>query len=127
MALSRRRSRRKISGGRYKPLLKRSGNQHQLPSLVSIGKRRIKRIRIRAGKIKLRLLTMSIVNLYDPFSKKHFLAKIESVVESPSNRNFIRRNIMMKGSVIKTDKGLARITSRPGQEGSINAVLLRKV
>jgi len=48
------------------------------------------------------------------------------VVESPSNVNYIRRNIMTKGSLIKTEKGVARITSRPGQEGSLNAVLLKK-
>jgi len=31
---------------------------------------------------------------------------------------------MTKGTIIKTDKGAARITNRPGQEGCINAVLI---
>jgi ribosomal protein S8E len=31
----------------------------------------------------------------------------------------------MKGVIVQTSKGKARITSRPGQQGSINAVLLQ--
>ena len=46
------------------------------------------------------------------------------VVENPANRHFVRRNIMTKGTVIETEKGKARITSRPGQDGTINAVLI---
>ncbi|MEK6848627.1 MAG: 30S ribosomal protein S8e, partial [Nanoarchaeota archaeon] len=42
----------------------------------------------------------------------------------PANRHFIRRNIMTKGSVIDTELGKARITSRPGQDGVVNAVLI---
>ena len=32
---------------------------------------------------------------------------------------------MTKGTIIETEKGKAKITSRPGQEGSINAVLVK--
>ena len=50
--------------------------------------------------------------------------KITAVVENPANRHFVRRNIITKGTVIETEKGKARITSRPGQEGVINAILI---
>jgi small subunit ribosomal protein S8e len=35
-----------------------------------------------------------------------------------------RRAIITKGAIIETSKGNARVTSRPGQCGIINAVLL---
>ena len=38
--------------------------------------------------------------------------------------NYVRQNIITKGAVIMTDAGKARVTSRPGQSGSINAVLI---
>jgi small subunit ribosomal protein S8e len=47
-----------------------------------------------------------------------------TIAENPSNRNFARRSIMTKGTVIETSAGKARITNRPGQEGAINAVLI---
>jgi|SRR3989344_1718811 len=126
MAISQFRSRRKRSGGRYVSFSKgkKIKNKGNLPSLTTIGEKRKLNLRIRNGGSKSRLLQVNTVNLYDPKAKKYTQAKIETVVDSPSDRNFIRRNIMTKGSVIRTDKGNARITSRPGQEGAINAVLI---
>ena len=57
-----------------------------------------------------------------PEENKNVTAKIERVIGNPANRHFIRRNILTKGTIIKTDKGKAKITSRPGQDGVINAV-----
>mgnify|MGYP001764684047 CR=1 FL=1 len=50
--------------------------------------------------------------------------EIENVVDNPSNVNYARRNIITKGAVIETSAGRARVTSRPGQTGQVNAVLL---
>lgn len=50
--------------------------------------------------------------------------KITAVVDNPSNRHYARENLLTRGAIIDTEMGRARITSRPGQEGSINAVLL---
>ena len=36
----------------------------------------------------------------------------------------VRRNILTKGAIIETDAGKAKITNRPGQEGTVNAVLV---
>ena len=38
--------------------------------------------------------------------------------------HYMRRNILTKGAIIKTELGDARITNRPGQDGVINAILL---
>ena len=51
-------------------------------------------------------------------------ATIEQVTENPSNPNYARRNIITKGAVIETSEGSARVTSRPGQDGQVNAVLV---
>lgn len=92
-------------------------------SLTVVDEPRIRNNRARSGIKKQGLLSANIANIYDPKTKKHVKAKILSVKESSSNRNYVRRNIMTKGTIIETEKGLATITSRPGQEKIINAVL----
>ena len=126
MAISQFRSRRKKSGGRYKYLSKKFKNRGEEPILVNINELSKKTDRIKSGKKKERLLSTNIANVYDPKDKKYLKVKITSVIESPSNANYIRRNIMTKGCIIQTDKGVARVTSRPGQEGTLNAILLKK-
>ena len=126
MAVSHFRSKRKVSGGRYTYRRKKLKHRGNAPVLITISPLKKTSLRVRAGKIKERIFTSNTVNLYDPKEKKHYSSKIESVIESPSNRDYIRRNILTKGCLIKTDKGVARVTSRPGQEGHINAILLKK-
>ena len=70
------------------------------------------------------LLNANIANVYDPKSKKTIRSKIVTVKENPANPHYVQRNIMNRGTVVETEKGLAKITSRPGQDGVINAVLL---
>ena len=55
---------------------------------------------------------------------KHKKAKIKNVLESPDNRHFSRENVITKGTIIETEAGKARVTSRPGQGGTINATLV---
>lgn len=51
-------------------------------------------------------------------------ADIESILENPANPDFVRRNLITKGTIIQTSKGKARVTSRPGQDGTVNAELV---
>ena len=74
--------------------------------------------------IKAKVHCADHVNLYDPKSKTYSQAKVKAVVECPANRHYVRRNIMVKGAVIETEKGKAKVTSRPGQDGTVNAVLV---
>jgi small subunit ribosomal protein S8e len=46
------------------------------------------------------------------------------VVKNPTNIDYDRRGVITKSAVIETSLGLARVTSRPGQQGIINAVLI---
>ena len=125
MAISQFRSKRKTSGGRYKDFKKKSlTDVGRDPTLTKLGKIRKTNFRIRSGKIKTVALSYDIVNVYIPKEKKYKKVKIETVVDNPANRNFIRRNILTKGAIIKTEIGNARITNRPGQEAHINAILI---
>lgn len=127
MAISQFRSKRKISGGRYRNIRKSRLREHgNLPTYTKIGKRKAKRVRIRGKSYKVKILSTEFANVYDPKTKKNYKVKIEGIIDNPANRHFIRRNIITKSSIIKTEKGNARITSRPGQHGTINAVLIEK-
>ncbi|MBI3035624.1 30S ribosomal protein S8e [Candidatus Woesearchaeota archaeon] len=125
MALSQARPRRKQTGARYKDYRKK--RQYELgrePSFTKLGKKRVQIIRTMGANRKLRILSADTANLFDPKSKSFKQIKIKTITDNPANRHFIRRNIMTKGSVIDTELGKARITSRPGQDGVVNAVLI---
>ncbi|MEW6063380.1 MAG: 30S ribosomal protein S8e [Nanoarchaeota archaeon] len=125
MAKSKLFSKRKPTGGRYKPFRKKKVKDiASEPTLTRLGKLKLKKVRVHSAYIKTRTLTSEIANVYDPKSKKYKKAKILTIVENPANQHYVRRNIMTKGTVIETELGKAKITSRPGQEGTINAVLI---
>ena len=117
--------RKKVSSGmkklhRKKRLYDKGGR----PLLTRVGETKVRVDRVRSGASKQRILRTNIANVYDPKEKKFKKAAIKNVGESPSNRHHARANIMTKGSIIETDLGKAKITSRPGQEGTINATLI---
>ena len=114
---------RKISGGKYKEYRKKKKYETPgIPRLVSLGEERKKSIHIRGGKEKAVLLATNKANVLDPKTKKSNVVKIKAVLEIPANRYM--KNILLKGCVIDTELGKARITNRPGQEGSVEAVLM---
>ena len=124
MALTQTRPKRSVSGGRYKSYRKkRIYETARSPTSTKIGKTKTKVRKVKGGKKKISLLNSNTVNLKN--KNKNLKAKILTVKESPANRHFIRRNILTKGTIIETDKGLAKITNRPGQEGSVNATLVK--
>jgi small subunit ribosomal protein S8e len=126
MVVSQYRSKRKASGGRYVPFRgKKKKEMGRLPTFTRIGKRLSKLIRGRGCNKKTILVTAEFANVFDSKTKKYSKIKIEQVVENPANRHYVRRNILTKGTIIKTSKGNARVTSRPGQEGMVNAVLVK--
>jgi small subunit ribosomal protein S8e len=125
MAIIQARSHRKPTGGQYRSILPRRRHMTgRLPSMTKLGGDRRKQVQTKGGGMKLRALNIEIANLLDPKTKKAGKAKISNVIENPANRYFVRRNILTKGTVIVTDKGKARVTSRPGQDGIVNAVLI---
>lgn len=119
------RSKRKVSGSRYVNLRKKKSFElGRDPTFTKVAKKVMRTIRTIGGKDKCSLLSNDEVNLYDPKTKKYKKAQVKTVKESPANRDFVRRNIITKGTIIETDLGLAKITNRPGQDCMINAVLI---
>lgn len=118
---------KKISGGklpiaREKKKMELGGEEVR----VKIGTRKILIERKRGGKRRVKALSIDFANLYDPETKKCEKVKILGVEENPASRHFVRMSIITKGAIIKTEKGLAKVTNRPSQEGFVNAILLKK-
>ena len=93
--------------------------------LTTVGPRRAKSVRTMGNNQKHRLLSSNIAYIVDPKTKKTKKTEILNVVENPANIHYIRRNILNKGAIIETKLGKAKVTSRPGQSGTINGILLK--
>ncbi len=125
MVLTQFRARRKPTGGRYKQARgKRLHEMGRSPTMTKLGEKRARQIKVMSGAVKVRILKADTANLFDPKTKTYSQVKIKTVSETPANRHFVRRNIITKGCIIDTEKGKAKVTSRPGQHGTLNAVLI---
>ena len=113
---------RRIRYGRSKKKFEIGREQH----LTIIGKLKRKKIRTKGHNQKIRTMEANVAYVIDPKTRKTTKTDIISVVENQANIHYVRRNIMNKGAIIDTKLGKAQITSRPGQSGNINAVLLSK-
>lgn len=120
------RKNRKITGGRYRNTdTKRKHQIGRLPASTKVGDRdKVKPIRTKGNSRKMRMLEAKTANLLDPKTNKFIQSPIKRVEEVQANRHFVRRNIIVKGAIIETEAGKARVTSRPGQDGTVNAVLV---
>jgi small subunit ribosomal protein S8e len=125
MATTQQRSNRKASGGRYHGA--RSKKKFELVGYEAQTKlseaRKVRTKRIIGGNSKRALLGSNKINVADKKGKTT-TTEIVNVVENPANPHLVRRNIITKGAIVETKMGKAKVTSRPGQEGTINGVLL---
>ena len=126
-------SRRKPSGGILrtmkrsdKKLAWRGGDfastsivQKEEEVLIEKGKGRAEKLKAKKAKY---------ASITDRKTNKTTKAEIEKVILNPADRHFTRRNIITKGAIIQVKVGgkeeAARVTSRPGQSGAVEAVLL---
>ena len=125
MVVNQARPKRTVGGARYHAFRKkRLSDMGSEPTLTKIGKRGVHVARGRAGILKVKLMVSETANVLNPQTKKYSQSKILTVVDNAASRHFIRRNIITKGAVINTEAGKAKVTSRPGQDGTINAILI---
>lgn len=94
------------------------------PKVPTLGEREVEIERVTGGNIKVRLRSINYANVYNPKEKKAVKAKIISVLSTPANPDFAKRGEIVRGAVIQTEAGRAVVTSRPGQDGIVNAVLV---
>lgn len=114
---------RKISGGKYHSNRKKRAHEKQRDERkTSLGERKTKFLRIRSGAKRAILLKTNFANIVN--NGKSQKAEIENVLETPQNKFLARQNRLMKGAIIKTSLGKAKITNRPSREGQINAILI---
>ena len=69
-------------------------------------------------------LRLNMVNVTDSSKNVTFRAELQDVEKNPANMDYQRRKVITRGTIIKTSKGRAMVTSRPGQDGVLNAVLI---
>ena len=120
MAVWHKRSDTKKSGGTTRSY--RKSKKYDLGSDFSapeIGEKRVVNVDVRGNNTKQRVRRAEKANLSIDGEVKQ--VDIESVEENPANPNFVRRSLLTKGTVIQTSEGKAKITSRPGQDGVVNA------
>ncbi len=120
---------RSITGGKKGRHIKvkRKALMGRFPTLTLPGEKdEIRHIRVRGGGYKLRVRRAATANVYIPSKKEVKHVRILRVLDNPSSRDFARRGIITKGAIIQTELGRARVTSRPGQHGVVNAVLLEE-
>ncbi len=117
---------KKITGGKKRSNRgKRKYEVGSYPTFTRLGSEDFVEVeRVRGGNIKLRLKRCEYANVMDARSGKAQKVKILRIIDTPANREYARRGIITKGSIIETELGRAKVTSRPGQDGVINAVLI---
>jgi small subunit ribosomal protein S8e len=118
---------RKRTGGRKRVYrVKRNFEKGSFPAETTIGETRRRNTRGHGGKIKTKVLSDKYASVTDPKSGKTEKTEILRVVKNRANVDYDRRGVITKGAEIETILGLARVTSRPGSSGVINAILIGK-
>lgn len=123
MAIWQKRSRRSRTGKllrSHRKKRKRELGREFAETRIGPEKKKIKRTY--GGNKKVKLQKSEYANVVTKEGTKK--TKILSVLENKASRHFVRRNIITKGALIETELGKAQVTSRPGQHGVINAVLV---
>jgi len=126
MAIWQGKSQRKKTGGRR--VYSRKKRKYEIgreKRETTLGEHKAHVFRTRGNNRKIRVLRAGVANVVIPKENKSQKTKILSVIENLANPHYVRRNIITKGAVIKTELGNAKVTSRPGQDGIINAVLIK--
>ena len=125
MAISQGKSTRSPSGARnVSNRGKRKSELGRDPAETRVDDKNLRKIRTRGGNEKLRLAAANKINLTDVKTGKTQITDILGVIENTANPNSVRRNIITKGAVVETPEGNAKVTSRPGQDGVVNGILI---
>ena len=120
-------SRRLPTGARRKKFRKkRKYEMGRDPAETIIGPEKRKIVRTRGGNIKIKLLSAEYANVTDSSTGVTKKVKILDALENPANIDYSRRRVITRGAIIKTELGIAKVTSRPGQNGVVNAILIKE-
>ena len=125
MALWQGKPNKKSTGGRLVPSKgKRKFEIGREKQYTKLGKQSLKQYRTCGGNVKVGMLAAEFANVVDKKTNTVKKVKITNVKTNPADPNYVQRNIINKGATIETEIGTAVVTSRPGQDGAVNAVLV---
>jgi small subunit ribosomal protein S8e len=118
---------KKSTGGKKRTYREKRGfEKGSFPTETLVGEPKTKVDRGRGGNFKVRLMRTKWVNVADLSTGKTSKVEILKVISNPANLDYNRRGVVTKGALLGTDLGTARVTSRPGQSGVLNAILVSK-
>jgi small subunit ribosomal protein S8e len=125
MARSQARSKRKYTGKKYRYFRKKRKRELERPRIdTEIGQEKKKKQRVMGGNFKLKLFATQYINITDPGTNKTKKVRILGFEENLASKDLNRRHVLTKGAVVETELGNARVTSRPGQDGVLNGILV---
>ena len=114
----------KITGGRRHPLRsRRKYEMDRYPNEPLLGEQVTVTRKVRGKNNKTGIKTIDSVNLAVDSKEKR--VKIIRVLKNGTNNDYQRRGVITKGAILETDEGKCRVVSRPGQNGTINAILVK--
>ena len=116
---------RKVTGGIiHLHRKKRRFQRVSMPLLTKLEKEKKRVERRRGGTEKVRLPSAEFANVIDTKTNKYKKVKILHVLKNDANPQYVRRGIITKGTIIKTELGDARVVSRHSQCGIVNATIV---
>ena len=116
----------KTTGGRRHPLrIRRKYETDRYPNEAVTGAQVTVTRTVRGKNRKTAVKTIDFVNLAtgDAKVKK---AKILKVLDNATNNDYKRRGIITKGAILETQEGKCKVVSKPGQNGIVNAILVKE-
>src|SRR5215211_5084331 len=109
---------RKLTGGRKVAMRgRRKFEIDRYPNEAVVGPSQVVARRIRGNNNKVAFKSAEFANVIDQENKR--------VIKNPANRDYERRGVVSKGAIIESENGTARVVSRPGQDGVVNAILIK--
>ena len=114
----------KITGGRKRA--SRSRRKYEIdrfPNEALVGDQITITRKVRGKNNKTAVKTIDSVNL--AIDSKIKRVKIIKVLENATNNDYQRRGVISKGAILETEEGKCRVISRPGQHGTVNAILVK--
>jgi small subunit ribosomal protein S8e len=119
------RSRRTKTGKKLRKNRKKRKYELAFPPIeTKEGTERKKIVRTRGGNQKIKLFNAEKINVVNSKTGEIKSTTIKSVELNPSSIDYNRRSIITKGTILETEMGYVKVTSRPGQHGVLNGVVV---
>ena len=112
------------SGGRRKKRRSKKSQEMGSPAIETfVAPSKKKMVQSRGAVVKQKILQADSINVTDKKGQTK-RAKITSFVENKASIDYHRRKIVTKGAIVETDLGKVKVTTRPGQIGTLSGKLI---